>query len=138
MILVGNRRPEQGHDSVTHDLVDGALIAVDSLRSSEGKHLSDQRRRQRRTDGKARRASSATGAAQQWRRRPRRQGRYRGSRLQSRTRRNTSLNAFSGDRGRTRKQVTVLFADLKGSMELRAERNPEEARKILDPVLERM
>ena len=37
-----------------------------------------------------------------------------------------------------RKQVTVLFADLKGSMELLAERDPEEARKILDAVLERM
>jgi len=37
-----------------------------------------------------------------------------------------------------RKQVTVLFADLKGSMELLADRNPEEARKILDPVLELM
>jgi len=37
-----------------------------------------------------------------------------------------------------RKQVTVMFADLKGSMELVAERDPEEARLILDPVLERM
>ncbi len=37
-----------------------------------------------------------------------------------------------------RKQVTVLFADLKGSMELLAERDPEEARKILDPVIERL
>src|SRR5499425_2411654 len=37
-----------------------------------------------------------------------------------------------------RKQVTVLFADLKSSMELLADRDPEEARKILDPVLERM
>src|SRR5499433_3036602 len=37
-----------------------------------------------------------------------------------------------------RKQVTVLFADLKGSMELLADRDPEEARKILDPVLEHM
>jgi len=37
-----------------------------------------------------------------------------------------------------RKQVTVLFADLKGSMELLAGRDPEEARKILDPVLDRM
>jgi class 3 adenylate cyclase/tetratricopeptide (TPR) repeat protein len=37
-----------------------------------------------------------------------------------------------------RKQVTVLFADLKGSMELLADRDPEEARSILDPVLERM
>jgi class 3 adenylate cyclase/tetratricopeptide (TPR) repeat protein len=37
-----------------------------------------------------------------------------------------------------RKRVTVLFADLKGSMELLADRDPEEARKILDPVLELM
>jgi class 3 adenylate cyclase/tetratricopeptide (TPR) repeat protein len=37
-----------------------------------------------------------------------------------------------------RKQVTVLFADVKGSMELLADRDPEEARTILDPVLERM
>jgi class 3 adenylate cyclase len=34
-----------------------------------------------------------------------------------------------------RKQVTILFADLKGSMELLADRDPEEARAILDPVL---
>ena len=46
----------------------------------------------------------------------------------------TSKSALEGER----KQVTVLFADLKGSMELLAERDPEEARKILDPVLERM
>jgi|SRR5215813_6406542 len=31
-----------------------------------------------------------------------------------------------------REQVTVLFADLKGSMELLADRDPEEARKILE------
>jgi class 3 adenylate cyclase/tetratricopeptide (TPR) repeat protein len=37
-----------------------------------------------------------------------------------------------------RKQVTVLFADLKGSMELLAGRDPEDARKLLDPVLEHM
>ena len=37
-----------------------------------------------------------------------------------------------------RKQVTILFADLKGSMELLADRDPEEARQILDPVLERL
>ena len=37
-----------------------------------------------------------------------------------------------------RKQVTVLFADLKGSMELLADRDPEDARKLLDPVLDRM
>ena len=35
-------------------------------------------------------------------------------------------------------QVTVLFADLKGSMELLADRDPQEARQLLDPVLERM
>src|SRR5215813_10312972 len=46
----------------------------------------------------------------------------------------TSKAAVEGER----KQVTVLFADLKGSMELLADRDPEEARKILDPVLERM
>ena len=34
--------------------------------------------------------------------------------------------------------MTVLFADLKGSMELLAGRDPEEARKILDPVLAHM
>ena len=32
----------------------------------------------------------------------------------------------------------MLFADLKGSMELLAERDPEEARELLDPVLEHM
>ena len=46
----------------------------------------------------------------------------------------TSKSALEGER----KQVTVLFADLKGSMELLADRDPEEARKILDPVLELM
>ncbi|HSF30197.1 MAG TPA: adenylate/guanylate cyclase domain-containing protein [Candidatus Tectomicrobia bacterium] len=34
--------------------------------------------------------------------------------------------------------MTVLFADLKGSMEVLAERDPEEARQLLDPVLERL
>src|SRR6516162_1164335 len=38
----------------------------------------------------------------------------------------TSKSALEGER----KQVTVLFADLKGSMELLADRDPEEARKI--------
>ncbi len=37
-----------------------------------------------------------------------------------------------------RKQVTVLFADLKDSMEMMADRDPEEARAILDPVLDCM
>ena len=36
----------------------------------------------------------------------------------------TSRSALEGER----KQVTVLFADLKGSMELLADRDPEEAR----------
>ena len=46
----------------------------------------------------------------------------------------TSRTALEGER----KLVTVLFADLKGSMELLADRDPEEARQLLDPVLERM
>jgi class 3 adenylate cyclase len=46
----------------------------------------------------------------------------------------TSKTALEGER----KQVAVLFADLKGSMELLADRDPEDAREILDPVLERM
>ncbi|MBI3063967.1 MAG: zinc-ribbon domain-containing protein, partial [Deltaproteobacteria bacterium] len=46
----------------------------------------------------------------------------------------TAKNALEGER----KQVTVLFADMKGSMELLADRDPEEARKLLDPVLEHM
>jgi class 3 adenylate cyclase len=46
----------------------------------------------------------------------------------------TSKNALEGERN----QVTVLFADLKGSMELLADRDPEEARHLLDPILERM
>ncbi|MBI3458360.1 MAG: AAA family ATPase [Candidatus Rokubacteria bacterium] len=46
----------------------------------------------------------------------------------------TSKSALEGER----KQVTVLFADLKGSMELLADRDPEEARKVLDPILDRM
>ncbi|MDH3446142.1 MAG: AAA family ATPase, partial [Deltaproteobacteria bacterium] len=46
----------------------------------------------------------------------------------------TSKSALEGER----KQVTVLFADMKGSMELLADRDPEEARKLLDPVIEHM
>jgi class 3 adenylate cyclase len=34
-----------------------------------------------------------------------------------------------------RKEVSILFADIKGSMELIAERDPEEAQSILDPAL---
>ena len=39
----------------------------------------------------------------------------------------TTKSALEGER----KQVTVLFADLKGSMELLADRDPEEARRLL-------
>src|SRR5262245_58280170 len=46
----------------------------------------------------------------------------------------TSKVALEGER----KHVTVLFADLKGSMELLADRDPEEARQLLDPVLVHM
>lgn len=45
-----------------------------------------------------------------------------------------SRQALEGER----KLVTVLFADMKGSMELLADRDPEDARRLLDPVLERM
>jgi hypothetical protein len=38
----------------------------------------------------------------------------------------SSKSALEGER----KQVTVLFADLKGSMELLADRDPEDARKL--------
>ena len=46
----------------------------------------------------------------------------------------SSRGALEGER----KQVTVLFADLRGSLELLAERDPEEARALLDPVVELM
>src|SRR5437867_1095254 len=46
----------------------------------------------------------------------------------------TSRAALEGER----KHVTVLFADLKGSLELLVDRDPEEARELLDHVLERM
>jgi len=46
----------------------------------------------------------------------------------------TSKAALEGER----KKITVLFADTKASMELLADRDPEEARKLLDPVLEHM
>ncbi|MBI4269179.1 MAG: AAA family ATPase [Candidatus Rokubacteria bacterium] len=46
----------------------------------------------------------------------------------------SSRAALEGER----KHVTVLLADLKGSMELLADRDPEEARRLLDPVLEHM
>ena len=43
----------------------------------------------------------------------------------------TSKAAMEGER----KQVTVLFADLKASMELLSDRDPEEARMLLDPII---
>src|SRR5207247_2199638 len=46
----------------------------------------------------------------------------------------TSRSALEGER----KQVTVLFADLKGWIDLPGERCPEYARRLLDPVLQHM
>src|SRR5262245_37597655 len=46
----------------------------------------------------------------------------------------TSRGAIEGER----KHVTVLFADVKSSIELVAERDPEDARTILDAVLKSM
>jgi class 3 adenylate cyclase len=37
-----------------------------------------------------------------------------------------------------RKTVTILFADIKGSMDLMEDRDPEEARAIVDPALKLM
>jgi class 3 adenylate cyclase/tetratricopeptide (TPR) repeat protein len=46
----------------------------------------------------------------------------------------TSRSALEGER----KQVTVLFADLKGSTELIRDLNPEQAQALLDPALHAM
>jgi class 3 adenylate cyclase/tetratricopeptide (TPR) repeat protein len=46
----------------------------------------------------------------------------------------TSRNALEGER----KQVTVLFADLKGSTELIRDLDPEAAQRLLDPALQHM
>ena len=46
----------------------------------------------------------------------------------------TSRAALEGER----KQVTVLFADIKGSMALLEDLDPEEARRIIDPALQLM
>ena len=46
----------------------------------------------------------------------------------------TAKSAIEGER----KLVTVLFADIKGSTELIANQDPEDAQDLLDPVLERM
>jgi Double zinc ribbon len=46
----------------------------------------------------------------------------------------TSRSALEGER----KQVTVLFADIKGSVELMEDLDPEEAQAIVDPALEIM
>jgi class 3 adenylate cyclase/tetratricopeptide (TPR) repeat protein len=46
----------------------------------------------------------------------------------------TARAALEGER----KQVTVLFADIKSSMEVFARRDPEAAQDLFDPVLERM
>ncbi len=49
-----------------------------------------------------------------------------------------TIPAPKGAREGERKQVTVLFAHLEAAVELLAGRDPEEARKLLDPVLEYM
>src|SRR5205823_11296948 len=46
----------------------------------------------------------------------------------------TSRGALAGER----KQVTVLFADLKGSTELIRDLDPEAAQRLLDPALRHM
>jgi class 3 adenylate cyclase len=46
----------------------------------------------------------------------------------------TSRAALEGER----KQVTVLFADIKGSMAMLEDLDPEEARRIIDPALRLM
>ncbi|MGQ0526137.1 MAG: AAA family ATPase, partial [Betaproteobacteria bacterium] len=46
----------------------------------------------------------------------------------------TARESLEGER----KQVTVLFADLSGSLQLLTGRDPEEARRLLDPVLGHM
>src|SRR5262245_13390193 len=46
----------------------------------------------------------------------------------------TSRSALEGER----KQVTVLFADIKDSTELIRDRDPEAAQQLLDPALQRM
>jgi class 3 adenylate cyclase/tetratricopeptide (TPR) repeat protein len=46
----------------------------------------------------------------------------------------TARSSLPGER----KKVTVLFADLKGSLELMADRDPEDARLLLDAVIERL
>ena len=46
----------------------------------------------------------------------------------------TTRGAMAGER----KQVTVLFADLKGSTELIRDLDPEAAQRLLDPALQRM
>src|SRR5438552_1785345 len=46
----------------------------------------------------------------------------------------TTRSVMAGER----KQVTVLFADLKGSTELIRDLDPEAAQKLLDPALQRM
>src|SRR5499426_3486967 len=46
----------------------------------------------------------------------------------------TSRSALEGER----KQITVLFADLKGSTELIRDLDPEAAQRLLDPALQRM
>ena len=57
------------------------------------------------------------------------------------TPRSISLRKFSLPKALSKASASrsrCLFADMKGSMELLADRDPEEARKLLDPVIEHM
>jgi class 3 adenylate cyclase len=55
----------------------------------------------------------------------------------------SSYESFAGphndeDLGGERKTITALYADIKGSMELMEDLDPEEARAIVDPALKLM
>jgi class 3 adenylate cyclase/tetratricopeptide (TPR) repeat protein len=48
------------------------------------------------------------------------------------------ISSYQSTLEHERQQVTILFADIKGSTELVADRDPDDARRILDPIIERM
>jgi predicted ATPase/class 3 adenylate cyclase len=50
----------------------------------------------------------------------------------------SSSPSFAAGLDHERKQITVLFADITGSTELVADRDPDDARRLLDPILDRM
>jgi len=49
-----------------------------------------------------------------------------------------SIAGFSAELDHERKQITVLFADIAGSTELVADRDPDGDRSLLEPILDRM